>query len=245
MHFKATKNNIRLFAILCPVVICFLYLLSSSLHNFWHTISERIHGLTIVSEFLKVSIEVTLIFLAIKNWKSIYRWILKRKAFTGTGEEFIFPKEKVRAIVIPVSRVEQPEWIIRHLEPEYVAFLYTEQSKNHAAELIKLFSDKVHFMHTLMEIEAGKDMIKDPNDPREAKVLTAKFLEYFKLNGIEEENIFVDTTGGKVPMSIGAFQAAEEMGVSSIYIVGRANGLIKDPQIREQGYPIFLSKKEH
>ncbi len=241
-HFKATKKNVAIFALALIFFVSILYVFSFI--EFFHNFSKAIHSITIIAEYVKVAGELALLFLALINRKTIMKWFLKRREFKGTGDEFIFPKEKVTAMVIPVSRMEQPEWIIRHLEPERVAFLYTEQSKNYAVKLIKLFSDKVHFIHTPMEIEAEKDMIRDPNDPREAKELTAKFLEYFKINGIKEENIFLDTTGGKVPMSIGAFQAAEEMGVSSIYIVGKANGIIKDPQIREQGYPIFLSKKE-
>ncbi|MDW7998587.1 MAG: hypothetical protein RMI30_03945, partial [Thermodesulfovibrio sp.] len=58
-----------------------------------------------------------------------------------------------------------------------------------------------------------------------------------------ESNIFVDTTGGKVPMSIGAFQAAEEMSVSSIYIIGKDHGKITDPMIKEHGEPIFISQR--
>ncbi|GBD96747.1 hypothetical protein BMS3Abin06_01633 [bacterium BMS3Abin06] len=49
-------------------------------------------------------------------------------------------------------------------------------------------------------------------------------------------------------MSIGAFQAAEEEGVSSIYIVGtekdsRSGFIIRDAKKAEHGRPIFLSDR--
>ncbi|WP_141266346.1 hypothetical protein [Thermodesulfovibrio sp. Kuro-1] len=243
-HFKPTKKNILVFMGIFILVSCLLFFLSEYFHDVLYGFSEKIHSLTILVEYLKTSIELTFIFIAVKNWKPIYRWILGKREFRGTGDEFTFPKDKVKAIIIPVSRREQPEWIIRHLEPKYVAFLYTGERKKHVIELINLFSDKVHFVHTLKEIEQGKDMLSDPDNPNETKEIVKKFIEGFIAQGIKEENIFVDTTGGKVPMSIGAFQAAEEMGVSSIYIVGKGNnGNIKEPTLREQGYPIFLSRK--
>lgn len=244
LHFKPTKKNILAFMVIFISVFFILFFLSEYFHDLLHGLSEKIHSLTILVEYLKTSIELTLIIIAVKNWKPIYRWILGKREFRGTGEEFTFPKDKVKAIIVPVSRTEQPEWIIRHLEPKYVAFLYTEQKKNHAIKLIKLFSEKIHFVNTLKEIEQGQNMLSNPDNPNEAKEIVKKFIERFIAQGIKEENIFVDTTGGKVPMSIGAFQAAEEMGVSSIYIVGKGNdGTIKEPSLREQGYPIFLSRK--
>jgi hypothetical protein len=58
------------------------------------------------------------------------------------------------------------------------------------------------------------------------------------------DDVVVNLTGGTKIMVIGAFQAAEEAGISSIYIVGRGEkGLIVDPTIRQQGKPIFISEK--
>lgn len=155
-HFKPTKKNILAFMGIFILVFSILLFLSECFHDVIYGFSEKIHSLTILVEYLKTSIELTFIFIAVKNWKPIYRWILGKREFRGTGDEFTFPKDKVKAIIIPVSRTEQPEWIIRHLEPKYVAFLYTGERKNHVIELINLFSDKVHFVHTLKEIEQEK-----------------------------------------------------------------------------------------
>lgn len=207
---------------------------------------KEVYYLVIVFEFIKSNVEIALLIIGILNWgtiKKIFNNLLS-KNFLGTGENFDDISQKVRGIIIPVSRRQQPEWIIRHLKPEYVAFLYTERSKKDALELTLEFGNKVHFIHTAKEIEAGIDMIKNPNDPLEVKQLTKKFISKLLKLDIDKRNIFVDTTGGKVPMSIGAFQAAEESGVSSLYIIGTNQDIISDPTVKEQGKPIFLSRKD-
>ncbi|MEN2995345.1 MAG: hypothetical protein ABDH19_08395 [Thermodesulfovibrio sp.] len=242
-----SKRDIILIVTLLALLFFLSHLSILYFGSFIQNVSHHVHGMTIVYEYVKTIIEIGLIVFASLKGKSAWKWIknqLVRKEFKGTGEHFDYLKEKVKAIVIPVSRREQPEWIINHLNPEYVALLYTEQSKEVASQITKDFSENIHFVRTVSEIDKGVDMIKNPDDPLESKSLTRKYIEQFIRNGVDESNIFVDTTGGKVPMSIGAFQAAEEMGVSSIYIVGRVNGKIVNPQIREHGDPIFISRKK-
>ena len=54
------------------------------------------------------------------------------------------------------------------------------------------------------------------DDPEEARSAIHALLEELKRNGIS--NVAVDLTGGKVPMSLGAFMAAEEARVDSLYV---------------------------
>ena len=180
-------------------------------------------------------------FLAWIERRKIRLWFLKTK-FEDVGEQFNMP---VDAMVIPVSpRVEQPEWILRHLRPKFVSFLYTDASQSTAQQITgnKEFSD-IEFFPDADQIKNKKYIISNPNDPQESKTLTSMFIDHFLAKQIEMDKIFVDTTAGKVPMSIGAFQAAEEKAVSTVYIVGTKNGLIKDPKNRGDGKPIFISNK--
>jgi len=87
-----------------------------------------------------------------------------------------------------------------------------------------------------------KFQVNDPDNPVHARELTERFIKRFLSEDVTASEIFVDTTGGKVPMSIGAFQAEEE-GVSLIYVIGTVKGLIKDPRKREHGKPISLSDR--
>ena len=172
----------------------------------------------------------------------IRRWFRKTH-FEHVGELFDVREENVTAVVIPVSRREQPEWIIRWLRPRYIALLYTEKTRSEAKNLLADFSDdKMEILPNQKAIDHQEYMLDDPDDPKEARRLTKLFIQQFIIKGVPLREIFVDTTGGKVPMSIGAFQAAEEMNVSSIYISGNLpNGHIEDPRLREQGKPIFIS----
>lgn len=177
----------------------------------------------------------------------IAQWF-KKSQFSGTGEELGVIADKVDAIVIPVSIREQPEWIIRCMKPTVVAFLYTDRSKNVAFELAKSFKEKTKFIPSAEEIDNEEHLIKNPDDPLETKEKARMFIRRFKAENIQAVKIFVDTTGGKVPMSIGAFQAAEEEGVSSVYIVGGYEDpvkgmIIKDPTNCSHGRPIFISNR--
>lgn len=167
---------------------------------------------------------------------------LKKSRFENVGEQF---DGKVTAIVIPVSHVHQPEWIIRWLTPKYVAFLYTAfpDSQKAVLELLERFGKDVTFFPNKEMIARSEFMVEDADDPSESKKRTHFFLQHFLELGVPRDEIFVDTTGGKVPMSIGAFQAAEEVGVSSVYVVGNVKGIIKDPKKRVQGSPVFISNR--
>ncbi len=168
---------------------------------------------------------------------------LRRSRFENVGEQF---DGRVTAIVIPVSRIQQPEWIIRWLEPRYVAFLYTRHpdSQKAASELQERFGKHVTFFPNKEMIERNEYRIEEADRPSQTREMTRFFLKHFLELGVPSHEIFVDTTGGKVPMSIGAFQAAEELSISSIYIVGRDNGFINKPERREQGEAIFMSEHE-
>lgn len=172
----------------------------------------------------------------------IKRWF-QRSRYLNTGEDFEIKEEEFKGVVIPVSRREQPEWIIRHLKPRIVVLIYTEKSRDIALRLVEDYKSQCKFLVSKDDIEQGIDMLKNPDDPYETKELVRKHIRRLKAEGLEPSRIFVDTTGGKVPMSIGAFQAAEEEGVSSFYVVGTWNGLIKDPRNRSHGRPIFMSDK--
>lgn len=175
--------------------------------------------------------------------ENVRRWF-SRARFYGTGEEFVVPVGEVEAMVIPVSRREQPEWIIRHLRPQKVALLYTRESRSVAVELVKHYGGECRFFPPVDEIERETDMIGLPDDPGETKKIAKKHIRSLINDETDRSRVFVDTTGGKVPMSIGAFQAAEEEGVSSIYVVGKGRkGHITDPGRLEEGEPIFISDR--
>jgi len=199
----------------------------------------------IVLGYLVTCLSVGAAVTAYFSRQAIQRWLhrmLSLRRFEGLGTDFDPLREKVEAIVIPVSRRQQPEWIMRHLRPKHVAFLFTEQSKDVTRELLSIASElAIEVVNGAKDINSGVGLTT-PDDPLKSKEAGKVLIERILQLGIDSRRVFVDTTGGRVPMSIGLFQAAEEMGVSTIYIVGQAEGgIIKDPKKAEHGRAIFIS----
>jgi|GEM_PF-1687653 len=174
------------------------------------------------------------------------------------GEKFSeIEVSKILAMIIPVSRMEQPEWILYHLRPKRVMFLYTQKSHSDARKIFEKFSNQIDYpLHarspiSIYEVPArleatGKGggtlgLINNPYNPEEVYNEVKEMLDQLINEGYSKDNIFVDTTGGTVPMSIGAFMAAEEKGITTLYVVAtKPNGKIEDPQKRGEGKAISL-----
>jgi len=168
---------------------------------------------------------------------------MARPEFHNTGHPF---GEKVDAVIIPVSNrgTEQPQWIINHLKPRLVALVCSRESCTNGLSLLGRYGATVGFLNVRHDLEnQSGHILANPRDPEEVKHLARVFIAELLMRGIARDRIFVDTTGGMVPMSIGLFQGAEEEGVSSIYINGRVDGRIDDPDVEGQGDPIFISDR--
>ncbi len=127
-----------------------------------------------------------------------------------------------------------------------VSLLFTGESSVAAAKLARELDDQAEFDPPWREIEGPAMKVDDMLDPQDSRKLVRRYLERLLDRGVKHEQIFVDTTGGTAPMSIGAFQAAEEMGISSIYLKGlmsegERRGVILDPEDPAQGEPRFMS----
>jgi hypothetical protein len=72
--------------------------------------------------------------------------------------------------------------------------------------------------------------VADPNDPAVSRSQVALLLSELHQAGCRK--IAVDLTGGKLPMSLGAFMAAEEAGVTSLYVATDFDRYLKVPDMR-------------
>ncbi len=190
--------------------------------------------------------------VALGFWKTaavrrfLDRW-LRPWQFAHAGEVVKDFERKVDAAVIPVgTHSTQAEWIIRHLKPKCVSLLFTPGSREAAAKLAGKLEAAVEFDPSQREIAGTAMLVEDLLDLKEAREMARYYLERFLQRGFQRERIFVDTTGGTTPMSMGLFQAAEKMRVSSIYVVGRMSdgerkGMILDPEDPNQAEPRFMS----
>jgi len=136
----------------------------------------------------------------LRNW-------FKRNQFPSIGGQL--EHSHWQGIIFTVSRKEVPLWVIKQINPMAIGLLSSESSRN-AAQEIRVFAQQ---MGTLIIEE---EVINDPDDPAEVNRKAKKIMHELKDKGLDE--MAMDITGGKTPMSLGAFMAAEEMGVDSIYV---------------------------
>lgn len=172
----------------------------------------------------------------IKAFLRILKDILPKR-FSHVGYSFdITAYKDCRALIVPVSRPEQPLYLMYHLRPHYIGFIYTdtEQSINAVSKIIHTVkTDKKIiarykplgftpvFFPVKEDIEKSKLKITDKDNPGEVKMRTLELIRHLKKKyDIRNRDILADTTGGTVSMSIGIFQAAEENTISSIYVIG-------------------------
>lgn len=185
--------------------------------------------------------------IAYTNRYSILDFLSNRRnrpEFYNTGHPF---GENVDAVIIPVSDrgTEQPEWIINHLKPKYVAFLCSRESCGNAIKIMSTVKECTFINNENDLVNKTGEILTNPRNPQDVKNLTKCFIAGLLRRGVARDRIFVDTTGGLVPMSIGSFQGAEEEGVSTIYINGtvQPGNRIEKPEKREHGDPIFMSDR--
>jgi hypothetical protein len=115
-------------------------------------------------------------------------------------------------LIFTVSRAEVPIRVIEQLRPRHVGLVATESSRAAAAEIMEYARRNGMQAHP-------PQIIEDPSNPKEAKTKTAALIEHFKrMPGLHAESMAVDLTGGKVTMSLGAFMAAEEASLSTLYL---------------------------
>jgi hypothetical protein len=125
-------------------------------------------------------------------------------------------------IVFTVSHEETPLWVMQQLKPGAVAFIASEQSRASAAKL----------RETARSLDIGADLpiqTVDPDDPAQSRRAAAALLAKMRQAGAEK--LAVDVTGGKTPMSLGAFMAAEECGAGSLYVASQFDSRLKRPDM--------------
>ncbi|MHA1893077.1 MAG: TIGR02710 family CRISPR-associated CARF protein [Candidatus Helarchaeota archaeon] len=107
-------------------------------------------------------------------------------------------KKLTKGLFITVGNSAAPIWysISRH-SPSFIAFLVTEQSKQIALELIKYFG---------FELENNaKIFVTDPNNTTKITRVSLEGIEFLKNKGLNENEIFVNSTGGTKAMTSTTF----------------------------------------
>jgi hypothetical protein len=170
-----------------------------------------------------ILIGYAMLLLPIAAWigrNRIRDW-LRRNRFPRVGGES-GADTRWDALVFTVSRFEVPAWVLERHPPAAVALLATEQSKGAARRLAELARRRGIGV-------ADPRLLQDPDDPAGARDETAGLIQHLREQG--HERIGVDVTGGKTPMSLGAFMAAEENGCDSLYVTTRYDARLKRPDM--------------
>ncbi len=137
--------------------------------------------------------------------EKLRRW-LHRNTFPEVGGEDI-PQDR-DSLVFTFSREDLPRWVVTRLRPKWVGLVPSQETRA-AAERLKRNLEANGILVRLHTVD-------DPDDPGLAQIAVRELIHKARTEGFEHPA--VDVTGGKVPMSLGAFMAAEEAGVPTFYV---------------------------
>lgn len=153
--------------------------------------------------------------------EKIKQW-LTRNQFPHIGE--ISDKDlQWDGLLFTVSKEDTPLWVIDSHRPDVIALLASTQSA-HIAEAIQQSAES-QGIHVIKPI-----IIKDADDIKAAQQATLQLINSLREQGCK--NMGVDITGGKITMSLGAFMAAEEEKLSSLYVSSKFDHTLKKIDMR-------------
>jgi len=159
--------------------------------------------------------------VAIIKRNDLRRW-LARNRFPDVGGE-LQEDEWPDGIVFTVSKVETPRFVIGRCRPRMVSLICTRESHAAANEVARAAEEAGITVRGIHEID-------DPNRPEETRQVASAMLSTLRESGCRLPA--VDLTGGKIPMSLGAFMAAEEHTAISLYVAASFDEALKVPDMR-------------
>ena len=159
--------------------------------------------------------------LGFVNRDAIRMW-LRYNRFPAVGGEAAEIRD-FEGLVFTVSREEVPVFVIEHVQPRAAVLLATtgsDAAANRIREAASRSKCRIEIQH-----------ISNPDDPAESRDQAAVAIRNLRRQGVEK--IAVDITGGKAPMSIGAFMAAEVAGCPTLYVTAPYDRNLEQPDMRQ------------
>ncbi len=188
--------------------------------NTWEVLDQLgiLAGL-VVSIF---SLILTLVALfAYFNKERIKNWLTQNR-FPHIGE-MTDDETQWDGLIFSISHADTPKWVIESRKPTIIGLLATQQSKASAEEVRQsALAQGVKVLDTIY--------IDNPDDIKEVQQEALHLIS--RLQQQSCEHIAVDITGGKTPMSLGAFIAAEEARVTSLYVSSEFDAKLKQVDMR-------------
>jgi hypothetical protein len=138
------------------------------------------------------------------------RW----KSRNSVIEAKVVTKVERVGVIIPLSPHKAiAKKIIDNQKPRYVGFLFSDLSTKTLQDLL------ADYAGTLKLDENAFARKVDATNVESVYSATRDIaLEMLSKQGVERSDLAIDVTGGTVPMSIGAYRAAEEVGISTQYV---------------------------
>ncbi|OFC30311.1 Card1-like endonuclease domain-containing protein [Acidithiobacillus caldus] len=167
---------------------------------FW----EYLDHVATILDILVGGIALWGVFLPTSFWNRMRKY-LRGNVHQG-GEEV----DTIAAdgVIFTVSKKETPIWTMMKVRPNRVHLIGSRQTME-AVNSIKEFAHTANI--TISEAE-----LNDADDVAEARQLVSHAINQLQQHGCKR--IVIDVTGGKTPMSIGAFQAGDEANLPVIYV---------------------------
>lgn len=158
------------------------------------------------------SLLVTIVIAVIGFYKrdSIRNW-LSGNRFPEIGGA-VKDASEWDAIIFTVSRSSTPKWVIDTASPAMTGIVGSASNQ--------VFLDSMNEVESYAESKGcevvGVEKINDSSDVSEVKNKVKSLIDIAIKKGAQ--HIAVDLTGGTAPMSLGAFMAAEEAKITSLYV---------------------------
>jgi len=145
---------------------------------------------------------------------SMWNWLIAKRRQLGNklprAEELSEDTFSADAVLFTVSASELPILVIDSLKPKVVGFVHSKESHRHMEE-IRTFA-RANDIKVLPPNE-----LEDIHDPNECRDAIAGLIQQ-AAKGKGRARVYVDITGGKTTMSVGAYQAAVERGATVMYV---------------------------
>lgn len=163
--------------------------------------------IVLTSISLAIAWSLALILYA-KRWDAAH-------SFRHAGERVECPRFKA-ALILASQQKALIEWHLRHIPHERVEFVWTDFTAPTAADVLNQFPG-ITCVHG--PGQSDEKRLEDPFElaavKRHCRLLLKELLVHYP-----PEQICVDITGGTAIMSLATFQAAEELRVTSLYLLG-------------------------
>ncbi len=164
-------------------------------------------------------LNIAMLIFAIVKRESLRRWFMKNHFPHVGGDDTDLDWQ---ALLFTVSHIDVPKWMIDKIQPKLVALVASQASYDNAKKIQQYAIQKGIEVLPIREV----DDIDNPAETMdEVKLLLKRIKEK------ELKRCAVDITGGKVPMSMGAFMAAEEMQLDTLYVTTKFDAKLKKPDM--------------